>query len=152
MSKPTDFTVQINWVGRYRKFADSCKPAYCLTDNFWIVGGFERRAGADYYDPNTASKFPGQCDKNDFCRSWDDFKTGFNNENGRTDARFAYGEQVGLGKVVTFGGYKWFFALIIEYKKQDLTKAVMTGRGTLDGMWVPASSGGQASFSEAMHW
>ena len=151
MSKPTDFTVQIDWVGWYRKFDDSCKPAYCLTDNFYIYGGFERDAARDYFDPDTATRYPAACDKLPFCRSWDDFKTGFDNEHGLTEARYAYGEQRGIGKKVTYGGYKWYFGLIIEAKKQD-QKANLAGRGTLDGMWVPSSSGGQASFSESMHW
>ena len=145
--QPTDFTVRIDQVGYIRRFTDTCKPAYCLTDNFDIHGGYEDTTNDFQFSQRGYIYYAACDDKNDYCASWGDFKRGFQNVYGDTNADAAYGTQGGHGYTRTYGGNKWFFALVVKAKDEKNKETVK-----LDGRWVPSSSGGQASFSESMHW
>ena len=94
------------------------------------------------------------CDTRKQCPSWDSFIAGFNNRNGRSTHRFMYGTQGNEGKTRTYAR-KWFFALAFEPRpvvdKVAKNRKIPAG-DSLVGRWIPVSSGGQASFSEAIHW
>ena len=103
------------------------------------------------YGDGRLTYYWGACDNNEKCESWSDFKVGFSNEQAKSDSRHAYGTQLNDGERVTGKGTKWFFALNMRARSSK-AKEIVLGHGLLEGMWVPSSSGGQASFSESMHW
>ena len=159
----TDFTLDMDDWSRYslgteRKFENKCLPQYCLKDMFHMHGGggmpttpSEKAKGnpvkltGAYIDPKSGLSYWEKCDANPYCQSWHDFKSSFYRK-----SRFGpnrYGQQgvnEKASRMITLDGKKWYFGFVISSKNEK--------GNTLNGNWIPAVSGGQASFSASMHW
>ena len=107
----------------------------------------------DLSTPPLEDFYWGCCDDDSpSCPSWASFKSGFENPTGLSLPRQLYGSQCGHtayhAEDITARGHRWMFALEANPRKIDDSLR----DNTLQGRWIPSSSGGQASFSMAMHW
>lgn len=99
-----------------------------------------------------ARKFWPSCGNLFQCPSWRAFLRGFRNEAGIRSSKYEYGTQNNNGKKYTQNGLKWFYGMVIASKASKTGKKGVGFLSSLNGQWTPSSSGGQASFSEGMHW
>lgn len=139
-----------------RTFDDDCYPQFCLRELFDVYGGngVDKRGGKTYqlYSDSRLTGnpivYPSYCDADPFCASFDKFKYGFQNRDGKQEGDKKYGTQHGNGRLYTRVGLKWFYGLTMDAK----LPSGQSRRSQLTGRWSPSSSGGQASFTEGMHW
>ena len=177
--QPTDFSAQVNQGGYGRVWTEDCGTGNqdCLENLFVITGGGgavdnvgqpipkaliqaklkkkeEVSFEGDWIQDN-GRKYYASCDANPICQSWDDFKTDFHNPNALSGYKEAYGNQQNkLDGVLTNYGRLWFYGLVFAppLAQDENTRMKIPAGDVLVGRWIPSSSGGQASFSESIHW